>query len=111
TANVPADRAPLDRTVKPDEIAMLYYTSGTSSGVRKGVMQSYLQLHNTVHYISHVMEMDASISEFVASSVDNAFWFGRCRCVLHVGGTVLLSNGPLNPFGIVSGLKRHDGNA
>jgi long-chain acyl-CoA synthetase len=107
----PPHRATLDRSVEPDEIAMLYYTSGTSSGVRKGVMQSYLQLHNTVHYISHVMQMDASISEFVASSVDNAFWFGRCRCVLHVGGTVLLSNGPLNPFGIVSGLKRHDGNA
>jgi len=31
--------------------------------------------------------------------------------VLHVGGTLLLSNGPLNPFGIIAALKRHDGNA
>jgi len=105
------DAMALHRSVKPDEIAMLYYTSGTSSGVRKGVMQSYLQLHNTVHYITQIMQMDPSICEFVASSVDNAFWFGRCRCVFHVGGTVLLSNGPLNPFGIISGLNRHNGNA
>jgi acyl-CoA synthetase (AMP-forming)/AMP-acid ligase II len=105
------DWSMLERSVRPGEIAMLYYTSGTSSGVRKGVMQSYAQLHNTVHYITHVMRMDASVVEFVASPTDNAFWFGRCRCVLHVAGAVLLSNGPLNPFGVISAINRHNGNA
>ena len=106
-----ADRAHLERIVRSDEIAMLYYTSGTSSGVRKGVMQSYGQLHNTVHYITQVMRMDSTICEFVASPTDNAFWFGRCRCVLHVGGTLLLSSGTLNPLSIISALNRHGGNA
>jgi long-chain acyl-CoA synthetase len=106
-----SDRRLLERAVRPEEIAMLYYTSGTSSGARKGVMQSYLQLHNTVHYITHIMRMDGTIKEYVASPVDNAFWFGRCRCLFHVGGTAMLSNGVLNPLSIVSSLKRHDGNA
>ena len=101
----------LERAVRPEEIAMLYYTSGTSSGVRKGVMQSYGQLHHTVHYITRLMRMESSICEFVASPTDNAFWFGRLRCVLHVGGTAILSNGTLNPLSIVSAVNRHGGNA
>jgi long-chain acyl-CoA synthetase len=101
----------LDRPLRADEIAMLYYTSGTSSGVRKGVMQSYGQLHNTVHYITQIMRTDESVCEFVASPTDNAFWFGRCRCILHVGGTALLSSGVLNPLSMVSALNRHHGNA
>jgi len=99
------------RPLRAEEIAMLYYTSGTSSGIRKGVMQSYGQLHNTVHYITQIMRMDESICEFVASPTDNAFWFGRCRCILHVGGTALLSSGILNPLSMVSALNRHKGNA
>lgn len=105
------DQSVLNRAVRPEEIAMLYYTSGTSSGVRKGVMQSYGQLHNTVHYITQVMRMDSSVCEFVATPTDNAFWFGRCRCIFHVGGTALLSSGVLNPLSIVSALNRHGGNA
>jgi len=103
--------SPLERAVEGAEIAMLYYTSGTSLGVRKGVMQSYRQLHNTAHYVSQVMRMDGSVREFVATPVDNAFWFGRCRCVLHVGGTLLLSSGTLNPLGIIAAVNKHDGNA
>jgi long-chain acyl-CoA synthetase len=105
------DRSLLERAVRAEEIAMLYYTSGTSSGARKGVMQSYLQLHNTVHYITSIMRMDRSIREYVASPVDNAFWFGRCRCLFHVGGTAMLSSGALNPLSIISSLNRHAGNA
>ena len=74
-------------------------------------MQSYGQLHNTVHYITQIMRMDESVCEFVASPTDNAFWFGRCRCIFHVGGTALLSSGILNPLGMVAALNRHNGNA
>ena len=101
----------LERGVSGDDIAMLYYTSGTTSGVPKGVMQSYRMLHVTAGYITEIMRMDGSVREFVASPVDNAFWFGRCRCVLKVGGTLLLSKGALNPFHILSSLSRNEGNA
>lgn len=103
-------RVPLYRP-EPHEIAMFLYTSGTTSGVRKGVMQSYLQLHNTVHYITAVMQMDETIREYVASPVDTAFWYGRCRCVLHVGGTAVLATGRLNPLAIVGAVERHQLNA
>jgi long-chain acyl-CoA synthetase len=96
---------------EPHEIAMLLYTSGTTSGVRKGVMQSYRQLHNTVHYITDVMKMDQTIREYVASPVDTAFWYGRCRCVIHVGGTAVLATGRLNPHAIVGAVERHQLNA
>ena len=111
-ASAPTSVLPrLNRSVTSDEIAMLYYTSGTSSGVRKGVMQSYGQLHATVNYITTIMRMAPEICEFVASPPDNAFWFGRCRCILHVGGTALLSSGTLNPFSIISAIERNNGNA
>jgi long-chain acyl-CoA synthetase len=96
---------------QPHELAMFLYTSGTTSGVRKGVMQSYLQLHNTVHYITAVMKMDPAIREYIASPVDTAFWYGRCRCVIHVGGTAVLATGRLNPHAIVGAVDRYDLNA
>lgn len=101
----------LERSVAADEIAMIYYTSGTSSGVRKGVMQSYGALHHTADYIVDVTQLSNEVCEFVASSIDNAFWFGRCRCILKVGGTILLHDGTLNPLAIVDSIKRNNGNA
>lgn len=95
----------------PQELAMFLYTSGTTSGVRKGVMQSYLQLHNTVHYITKVMKMDETIREYVASPIDTAFWYGRCRCIIHVGGTAVLATGRLNPHAIVGAVDKHALNA
>lgn len=101
----------LERSATGEETAMIYYTSGTSSGVRKGVMQSYGALHTTAKYITEIMRLNESVCEFVASPVDNAFWFGRCRCVFKVGGTLLLSSGTLNPFNILASLSRNNGNA
>lgn len=101
----------LNRSVEAGEIAMIYYTSGTSSGVRKGVMQSYGALRDTADYIVDVTRLNNEVCEFVASSVDNAFWFGRCRCIFKVGGTILLHDGTLNPLAIVDSIKRNNGNA
>ena len=100
-----------ERRVNYDDIAMLYYTSGTSSGVRKGVKQSYSQLHFTANYIIEITQLNEEVREFVASSIDNAFWFGRCRCVLQVGGTLILHTGTLNPLAVIDSIKRNDGNA
>jgi long-chain acyl-CoA synthetase len=95
----------------PEDTAHIYYTSGTTSGIRKGAMQSYRALHATADYITSAMQMTEDVCEYVASPVDNAFWFGRCRCVLRSGGTLLLSSGVLNPLEILSSLSRNSGNA
>lgn len=94
-----------------EDIAMIYYTSGTTSGIRKGVLQSYRALEATARYISSVMKLTEEAVEYVASPMDNAFWFGRLRVLMHVGGTALVSVGSLNPLKILSALKQHGGNA
>ncbi len=99
------------RRPAPEDVAMIYYTSGTSSGVRKGVLQSYRALSTTARYISEVMKLDDSVVEYVASPMDNAFWFGRCRVLMRVGGTALLSTGSLNPLNVLSALRQHGGNS
>ena len=99
------------RRPAPEDIAMIYYTSGTSSGVRKGVLQSYRALSSTARYITEVMKLDESAVEYVASPMDNAFWFGRCRVLTRVGGTALLSTGGLNPLNVLSALRQHGGNS
>jgi long-chain acyl-CoA synthetase len=99
------------RDPAPEDIAMIYYTSGTSSGVRKGVLQSYRALSATARYISEVMRLDDNVVEYVASPMDNAFWFGRCRVLVRVGGTALLSTGSLNPLNVLSAVRQHGGNS
>jgi long-chain acyl-CoA synthetase len=94
-----------------EDIAMIYYTSGTSSGIRKGVLQSYRALSRTAQYISEVMKLDDSVVEYIASPMDNAFWFGRCRVITRIGGTALVSTGNLNPFNVLSALQQYGGNA
>ena len=101
----------LERSVSADEAAIIHYTSGTTSGVRKGVIHSYGILQITANYITEIMHMDDSIREFVASPVDNPFWLGRCRVVLKVGGTLLLSRGSLNLLDMVVTLSGNNGNA
>lgn len=101
----------LARPVEPDEIAMFYYTSGTSSGIRKGVMQSYRMLHCTAQYILEITRLTPDVREVVGSSLDNAYWFGRCRVVLQAGGTLLLHHGTLNPLAIIDTVRRNEGNA
>jgi len=98
------------RQPSAEDIAMIYYTSGTSSGVRKGVLQSYRALSATGRYICEVMQLDENVVEYVASPIDNAFWFGRCRVLARVGGTALLSTGNLNPLNVLSALRQHGGN-
>ena len=90
-----------DRVPSPGDVAMIYYTSGTSSGVRKGVVQRHRALEATARYITDVMQMTGEAVEFVASTADNAFWFGRCRVVLRAGGTVVLNDGVFNPLAIL----------
>ena len=97
--------------VHGEDIAMIYYTSGTTSGIRKGVLQSHRALEATARYITGIMEISDEIVEFVGTPTDNAFWFGRCRVVLRAGGTVVLNQGSFNPAGIVGAMERYGCNA
>jgi acyl-CoA synthetase (AMP-forming)/AMP-acid ligase II len=98
-------------TPQPGDEAMIYYTSGTSSGVRKGVVQCHRALEATARYITDAMGITGETIEFVASTTDNAFWYGRCRVVLRAGGCVVLNDGAFNPLSILGKVERHRCNA
>jgi long-chain acyl-CoA synthetase len=90
--------------VVPESPSMVYFTSGTSSGIRKGVVQSAGNLFYSSRYISNFMQLDSSCIEFIASPYDNAFWFGRIRTILMNSGSVILNSGSVNPLKIYDGV-------
>jgi acyl-CoA synthetase (AMP-forming)/AMP-acid ligase II len=97
--------------VASQDLAMIFYTSGTTSGVRTGVMITYGNLKTTVTYLNGFMGVDDSVVEYVMSPVDHAFGFGRCRAVLEVGGTAVLEDGLFNPAQVLVAMERQGCNA
>ena len=47
-------------------------------------------------------------NELIASPSDNAFWFGRVRSVLSIGGTIILMPKLINPLLVLSKIKSKD---
>jgi long-chain acyl-CoA synthetase len=94
-----------------EELVMFYYTSGTTSGVGKGVMQSFRALYNTVRYITRIMRINGEIREVIASPTETVFWFGRVRVILHNGGTAILNDGPLTAIQVMRLVTRFEANA
>jgi long-chain acyl-CoA synthetase len=86
--------------------ALILYTSGTT-GKKKGVLLTQRNLVQTVHNINQFMKIDEKIREFVAIPLTHSFGFGRSRCVLFTGGTLVVNNGMLNPVAVVQMIKKH----
>lgn len=103
--------AALARVPQPNETAMILFSSGTTSGQRKGVVQPHRQLEATAVYITEVMGITSDIVEYVASPLDAAFGIGRCRVVLRAGGTVVRDEGIFNPGQLCLSLERDGVNA
>lgn len=111
TSNLTKNDTLSERLVNPEDIAMILYSSGTSSGVKKGVVQQYCALQKTTEYITKIMDIKPEIVEYVASPLDTAFGFGRCRVIFHMGGTVVFDDGILNPAKMLVSIKQHHCNA
>lgn len=86
--------------------AIVLYTSGTA-GLRKGVICTQANLAATTRYVTKFMAMDDSVIEYVASPINHAFGFGRCRFVLACGGTLVLDPKPFNPLRGLAILDKH----
>lgn len=87
--------------------ALILYTSGTT-GKKKGVLLTHCNLVQTVHNINQFMRIDENIREFVAIPLTHSFGFGRSRCVLFTGGTLVVNNGMLNPVAVVQTIKKYN---
>ena len=106
---LPAGRPP---AAGPDRqaIALILYTSGTER-FRKGVMLSHGNIAANTHYINAFMKLGGEAVEFVMAPVNHAFGFGRCRCVLAAGGTLVLDDRPFNPLAVIGQIRKHGCNA
>lgn len=96
---------------RSDEMAMIIYSSGTTSGEKKGIEVSYRILLETTRYMNRVMAIDEEIVEYVIAPIVHAFGFGRCRAVLYAGGTVVFNNGKFNPARILLNMTKNNCNA
>jgi len=78
--------------------ALVIFTSGTTSSKLKGVRIANAGVSGVCEFMNSSMQIDSSIHECVAASLDHAFGFGRCHSVLKVGGkiTLLRPEGALN---------------
>ncbi|MBI4553685.1 MAG: acyl--CoA ligase [Candidatus Latescibacteria bacterium] len=92
--------------IQEDDGAFILYTSGTT-GKKKGVLLSHRNLIQSTLNINEFMGIDADIREFVAIPLTHSFGFGRSRCVLFVGGTLVVTNGMFNPVAAVQQMREH----
>jgi long-chain acyl-CoA synthetase len=99
-----------DGAAEPDidgrDGAMILYTSGTT-GKRKGVLLSHRNLMQATLNINEFMGIDADIREFVGIPLTHSFGFGRSRCVLCAGGTLVVCNGIMNPAIVLKRTQEH----
>lgn len=90
--------------------AMILYTSGTS-GKKKGVLLSHENLVQATNNINSFMGIDAETREYIGVPLTHSFGFGRTRCVLFVGGTIVVSASLVNPVAIVKSMLNNHCNA
>lgn len=92
-------------TYDPELSACIYLTSGTTSGIRKGVVHTFSNIYHSTLSIINNSCISSDHIEMIASPADNAFWFGRLRSVFFAGGSVALLNKPINPLKILSSIS------
>lgn len=88
------------------DTAFILYTTGTT-GLKKGTKLSHLNLLAATENIREFMGLPDGIVESVPMPIAHAFGFGRLRCVLELGGTVLLENGLLRADRVLYNMEKH----
>ena len=94
----------------PESTAVILYTTGTT-GPKKGVMLSHINLNSAAENIIRFMELKNDIVEILPMPFSHSFGFGRLRCVLGVGGSAIIENGFLRPEFILGSLDKYQANA
>ncbi|MBI5557310.1 MAG: acyl--CoA ligase [Deltaproteobacteria bacterium] len=101
----------LPKKCRGNDMAMIIYSSGTTSGQKKGVIISYRILLETTMYMNKVMGIGEGIVEYVVAPIAHAFGFGRCRAVFYAGGVLVFDNGKFNPARILLSISKNKCNA
>ena len=93
-----------------DAVAQILFTSGTE-GEPKGVVLTHGALADVVARLNGVMNIDASIREYVGIPVYHSFGFGRCRAVAAAGGRAFIPEHGFNATEVAAMLERGEINA
>ncbi len=76
--------------------ADLLFTTGTT-GVPKGVLLTKDNINAAIENINHFVGTSQEDIELIALPLSHSFGLGRMRCVLAVGGTIVLADGFSQP--------------
>lgn len=82
-----------------EQVAQISFTSGTE-GAPKGVIIKHKAFNDVVTRLNEVMDVDATISEYIGIPVNFSFGFGRCRAVSTAGGKFFIPENGFNPIEI-----------
>ena len=86
-----------DKSITSNCPAIILYTSGTTSGKRRGVLVTHGNLFHINEYLTHFMKLSREVREYCLAPVDFAFGFGRARAILWIGGTLVVSDRLAHP--------------
>ena len=92
------------------ETAQFLFTSGTE-GLPKGVELPHAALADVVKRLNAVMQVDASIREYIGIPAYHSFGFGRCRAVAAAGGRAYLPEHGFDPLEVADMLRKREINA
>lgn len=93
-----------------DSLAQIAFTSGTE-GEPKGVLLTHQALSDVTSRLNQIMEVDASIREYVGIPANFSFGLGRFRAVAAAGGHAFLPANGFDPLEIRDMLKEEAINA
>lgn len=88
------------------DTAVILYTTGTT-GLPKGVELTHFNLMSAVKNINEFMQIGDWAVESLPMPLSHSFGFARLRCVLSVGGTLILEKGLIRPEKVISNMKKY----
>lgn len=93
-----------------DDLAQIAFTSGTE-GEPKGVLLTHQALSDVTERLNSIMQVDASIREYIGIPANFSFGFGRFRAVSAAGGYSYLPERGFDPVEIKNMLASKQINA
>lgn len=101
-----AHYAPNQELVAPpmDAVAEIMFTTGTT-GIPKGVLLTQANIAASAYHINTFLGTNGNDVDAIALPVCHSFGIGRSRCMLTVGGTIVLVPGFSNPMKLFTTMR------